>query len=120
MQWLLFIVYIDDVTSKIFTIQYTILLFADNIALYCSIQSPADYVVLQADITAISLHIECKRRLKLHADKCCHSFVSRKQINSITPPPLYIWENSPLQQVDSIKYLGVVLTSNLTWSELVA
>ncbi len=44
-------------------------------------------------------------------------FVSRKRINSITPPSLYIQENSPLQQVDSVKYLGVVLTSDLTWSE---
>ena len=70
------IVYMDDVTSKISpssTIDLS--LFADDIALYCSIQSPVDYVVLQADITAI---IESERHLKLHADKCCHLFVSHK------------------------------------------
>ena len=113
---LLFIIYIDDVASKI-SLSSIISLFADNIALYCSIQSPADYTVLQADITAIAVHIESDRHLKVHADKCCHMFVSRKRINSITPPSLYIQENSPLQQVDSVKYLGVVLMSDLAWSE---
>ena len=56
---LLFIIYIDNVTSRISSTS-TISLFADDIALYhtWSIRSPADYVVLQADITAITMWIE--------------------------------------------------------------
>ena len=99
---LLFILYIDDVASKISS-SSTISLFADDIALYRSIQSPADYTVLQADITAISLYIESNRHLKLHADKCCFMLVSRKRTNSIAPPLLFIREDTPLQQVDSMK-----------------
>ena len=113
---LLFIIYIDNVTSKI-SPSSTISLFADDIALYRHIQSPADYTVLQSDITAITLSIESDGHLKLHADKCCCMFISRKRTHSVTPPPLYIRANSQLQQVDSVKYLGVILTSDLTWTE---
>ena len=83
---LLFIVYIDDVTSQV-TPSSTISLLADDIALYRSIQSPANYNVLQPDITAISVRIESNRHLKLNTDKCCHNImlVSRKRTNSITP-----------------------------------
>lgn len=95
----------------------TISLFADDIALYRSIQSPSDYTVLQADITAISMRIRSDQHLLLHADKCCYVLVSLKRTNSITTPALYLRENSPLKQVDSIKYLGVMLTPDLTWSE---
>lgn len=95
----------------------TISLFADDIALYRCIRSPADYIVLQSDITAITMTLELEGRLKLHANKCCCMFISRKQIHSATPPPLYIRADSHLQQVDSVKYLGVILTSDLTWTK---
>ena len=113
---LLFIIYIDDVTSKI-SPSSAISLFADDIALIRCIRSPADYTVLQSDITAITISIESEGHLKLHADKSCCMFVSRKRIHSTTPPPLYIREDSQLQQVDWVKYLGVILTSDLTWTE---
>ena len=95
----------------------TISLFADDIALYRCIHSPADYIVLQSDITAITMTIESQGHLKLHADKCCCMFISRKRIHSATPPPLYLRADSQLQQMDSVKYLGVILTSDLTWTE---
>ena len=79
---LLCIVYIDDVITKV-SPSSTILLFADDIALYCSIQSPADYTVLQADITAISLHIESNKHLKFHADTCSHMLVAIPQTNQL-------------------------------------
>ena len=51
---LLFIIYIDDVVTQI-SPSSSISLYADDIALYRSISSPSDYVVLQADITAITM-----------------------------------------------------------------
>ena len=112
----LFIIYIDDVTSQISPTS-TISLFADDIALYHTIRSPADYVVLQADITAITMWIEDEKHLKLNADKCCLMFISRKHTLALSPPPLFIHGDSQLQQVGSVKYLGVLLTSDLTWSQ---
>ena len=68
---LLFIVYIDDVTSQVSSLS-SISLFADDIALYRSIRSSAHYTVLQCDITTITMWIESDRHLKLHADTCCY------------------------------------------------
>ena len=107
---LLFIIYIDDVTSRISSTS-TISLFADDIALYRTIRSPADFVVLQADITAITMWIEDDNHLKLNADKCCFMLVSRKHTHSL------IHDDSQLQQVNLVKYLGLLLTSDLTWSQ---
>ena len=83
-------------------------LFAD-ISLYRCIRSPADYTVLQSNITAITVWIGCDRHLKLHADNCCCMFISRKWTHSISP--LHCIYNS------NKKYLGVILISDLAWSE---
>ena len=50
---LLFLVYINDVTS-LMSAPSKLTLFADDMTLYRTISSPADYIVLQSDITAIS------------------------------------------------------------------
>ena len=81
---------------------------------------PTTLVVLQADITAISLHIESNRHVPKAPRRQVLSYVSILQTNQLhhsTFTVHYYRENSPLQQVDSVKYLGGVLTSDLTWSE---
>ena len=105
----------DDVVTQI-SPSSSISLCADDIALYRSIRSPADYIVLQADITAITTWVEEERHLKLHADKCHLMLISRKRTCSVNPP-LFAKAGTPLQQVNSVKYLGVLLTSDLSWSE---
>ena len=116
---LLFTIYINDVVNQI-SPSSSISLYADDIALYRSIRSPADYVILQADITAIATWVEEVRFLKLHADKCHFMLVSRKRTCSIAPPPLFAQAGTPLQQVNTAKYLGVLLTSDLSWNEHIA
>ena len=113
---LLFTIYIDDVTRQI-SPSSLISLFADDIALYRCIRSPADFAILQTDITNIAILGEEKLCLKFNTDKCSVLFISRKCSLSVTPRPLFIKAGTPLKQVNSVKYLGVVLTSNLSWSE---
>ena len=101
-----FIIYIDN-TSKV-SPSSSISLFADDIALYHSDCSLADFTALQSDITAISMRIEGEKYLQLHADKCCCMFIPHKKALSLSlsPPPS-----------DSVKYLGLILTSDLSWTD---
>ena len=73
---LLFISYINDVTS-IVSSESELNLFADDIALYRIIKSPADYHQLQIDIDSVSSFISGKH-LKFNARKCRQMLVSRK------------------------------------------
>ena len=65
---LLFITYINNVTSVVFT-ESELNLFADDIALYRIIKTTADYTPLQNDIDSISSFISGKH-LKFNAKKC--------------------------------------------------
>ena len=90
-------------------------LLADDMSLYRTISSPADYTVLQSDIAAISLWVT-SNHLALNFNKCCYMVITRKRSQSIAPPLLHIDANATLPQVNSVKYLGIHLSSDLSWS----
>ena len=109
---LLFLIYINDVTS-LMSAPSKLTLFADDMTLYRTISSPADYIVLQSDITAISTWV-AGNHLELNSNKCCFMLISHKRSRSIPPPTLYIDSNTALTQVNSVKYLGIQLTCDLS------
>ena len=111
---LLFLVYINDITAHVSPTS-KLALFADDMTLYRCISSPADYTVLQTDITAISVWVT-NNSLSLNSNKCCFMLISRKRSHSITPPTLLINSDTVLPQVTSVKYLGIQLAADLTWS----
>ena len=111
-----FTIYINDVAQQI-SPSSSISLYADDIALYCSIHSPADYPLLQADITAIVNYVEEVKQLKFNTSKCSVMLISRRHSRSIALPPLFIKAGVAVEQVDSVKYLGILLTSDLTWND---
>ena len=78
-----------------------------------NIRLPADYPLLQADITAIVTFVEEEKHLNFNTNKCSFILISRKHSLSITPPPLFIKAGVAVEQVDSVKHLGVLLTSDL-------
>ena len=110
---LMFICYINDVASVV-SPGSDISLFADDIALYRIIRSSSDYLELQTDIDSITTCIESKY-LKFNASKCKYMLVSRRRLSPSTPTPLNI-NGCVLTKVTSYKYLGVTITSNLSWS----
>ena len=110
---LLFISYINDVTSVI-SEGSEINMFADDIALYRIIKSAADYNQLQLDIDSVSSCIEGKH-LKFNARKCKYMLISRKRIHTLAPPSLTV-DGILLTQVMEYKYLGVTIASDLSWS----
>lgn len=111
---LLFLIYINDVVARV-SPSSKLALFADDIALYRSITSPADYVVLQSDITSISVWV-LENWLTLHANKCCYMLITRKRLHSIPPPQLYVNQDTQLSRVNSVKYLGIHLTTDMLWA----
>ena len=85
---LLFITYINNVTSVVST-ESELNLFADDIALYRIIKTTADYTQLQNDIDSISSFISGKH-LKFNAKKCRQMLVSRKTVHSLPSATLTI------------------------------
>ena len=73
-----------------------------------------DYFDAQHSITAIK-HWYSDNQLQLNALKCKYMTTSRKK-KPITPHCALILNNGTLKQVESYKYLGLLLTVDLSWS----
>ena len=110
---LLFLIYIDDITSTSFSEGSTLNLFADDMLLYKIIKSQQDLDQLQSDVNRIQDWVSFNH-LTLNPTKCKSMFISRKR-NSIQPLSLHL-NGVPLEQVESFKYLGVFLSSDMSWS----
>lgn len=107
---LLFLVYINDLASCVkFS---TIRLFADDCVLYRKITDLSDSKKLQHDMNNVLLWCN-KWSMKLNLTKCKCMHVSQR--TNVTNPNAYLLNNSPLSVVSSYKYLGLNITSNLSW-----
>lgn len=109
---LLFLIYINDLPSCVSS--STVRLFADDCVLYHKITSHTDHLNLQRDLDSISTW--CKAWfMTLNIAKCKSMRVSRH--TTIHCPRTYSLNNIPLASVDNYKYLGVHISSNLSWNK---
>ena len=111
---LLFLVYIDDVTNIPFSPGTRIVLYADDILMYRTISSNSDYVNLQTDANAIQDWVNFNH-MSLNSSKCKFMLISRKR-NRMTNPPTITINGNTLETVPTFKYLGLLFTSDLSWS----
>lgn len=108
---LLFLIYINDIIGEVCTGVH-IRLYADDCVLFRDVSNENDQSDLQNTLTNIVQW--CKRwDMTLNADKSVSLRITNK-INALQYA--YKLESSPLQQVASVKYLGVTLTNNLSWN----
>ena len=89
----------------------TLTLYADNILLFRTINSPNDFFALQEDIDKVGSWY-CTNFLTLNRAKCRYMIVSRRRTASTPSSPLVL-EGHPLDQVKMFKYLGVLYMTSL-------
>ena len=109
---LLFLIYIDGL-SGIQLSGGSVVLFADDLLLYRKITCLEDFAFLQSDIDELCAWL-CSHKLTLNSRKCKSLLISRKRL-PIDSPILYV-SGSSLERVSSYKYLGIVISSDLSWS----
>ena len=110
---LLFLIYIDDVSSLKLSENTVLNLYADDMLLYKQIKCSEDYQQLQLDIDKISSWVD-NNHLSLNPAKCKTMLISRKR--NLRYPPQFLLNKVPLEQVEAFKYLGVLISSDLSWS----
>ena len=107
---LLFSLYINDISSDI---ESEIRLFADDCVCYCEIKDEEDTMKLQSDIDRLGSWAR-KWGMRFQPVKCNMMQLTRKRIKKIHAS--YTLEGTDLENVESIKYLGVTITSDLRWN----
>ena len=93
----------------------TLTMYADDILLSKPISCPEDYGGLQSDINTIHDCISASH-LTLNPSKCKYLICSKKRHPYLPSAGLQL-DCIALEQVNSYCYLGVVVSSKLTWSE---
>ena len=89
--------------------------YADDILIYKPINTPIDFDNLQADINTIA-HWISSNHLTVNSSKTKCMLISRRRSQAHHLPPLYL-NGSVIQPVEHYKYLGVWISSDLTWSK---
>ena len=111
---LLFLIYISDLPNAITITSAIVNLFADDVLLYHSVSSVSDFLKVQESICCIE-QWSSSNHLTLNALKCKYMLISRKR-NPLQPVCPLVLNGENLDKVESYKYLGILLTSDLSWS----
>ena len=111
---LLFLIYIDEISSTPLSPGSNRIIYADDVCIYRPISSRSDFQYVQEDIKAIE-EWSSENYLSLNPSKCKYMLISRKRMPSVPDGPLLLG-NCPLQRVDVFKYLGVLLSQDMSWS----
>ena len=113
---LLFLIYIDGINGLSLSPGSNLVLYADDMLLYRPISSHDDYTYLQADINAVSEWVDANL-LQFNVKKCKVMKISQKNQGVSGPTPDFKLHNQTLERVDTYKYLGLLISHDLSWSE---
>jgi hypothetical protein len=111
---LFFLIYINSASDLGFSPGTHITLYADDILLSKPVICHEDFIGLQTDINSL-FQWSTGRRLTFNQEKCKFMLVTRRR-NPGDPPVLALGEHA-IAQVFQFKYLGVTVTSDLSWGK---
>ena len=94
-----------------FCVQSNLRQYADDTVLYRVIKTPDDEVTLQNDLQHINTRCNLNR-MALNPNKCKLMTVTRSRNPA---KPLYNIGDYTLENVDNYKYLGVIISRDLSW-----
>ena len=110
---LLFLLYTDDLAQlPLFLVSKTVL-YADDLLLYRPLCEPDDLHLLEQDISSVSDWVNTNN-LSFNVSKSKYMIITRKRKLSL-PTQLSIGI-SEIERVGSYKYLGVLISSNLSFT----
>lgn len=104
---LLFLIFINDLPASVSS---SISLFADDCVIYREVTNNLDVISLQSDINSV-LEWCNMWNMQLNVNKCKVMRISRVQNDT----PRYFFNNVSLEHVSCYKYLGVHISSTLSW-----
>ena len=106
---ILFLIYINDLPNEVCS---QVRLFADDTALYLTLESEDDSSTLQKDLNILSVW-ETRWDMGFNPSKCqvVHVTGSKKPVKRD-----YILHGQVLESVTSARYLGVDISSSLSWN----
>ena len=109
---ILFLVYINDPPDEV---RSPVRLFADDTALYITMESEDDSSALQTDLDILSAW-ETRWDMEFNPSKCqvVHATGSRKTVKTD-----YVLHGQVLESVPCARYLGVDISSGLTWNSYI-
>ena len=107
---LLFLLYINDLPQNI---QSQVRLFADDTAVYLTVNSHEAANTLQADLDTLQ-EWELTWDMELNPGKCQVMHITKSRVPFQSQ---YTLHGQTLESVDSAKYLGVTISQDLNWNK---
>ena len=111
---LLFILYINNVCCQPWTSRTDLNLYADDMVLYKPVNTIQQFQEFQNDINLI-VNFVATICLQLNVTKTKYMHISHKCAQVLLPPPKV--DNVPLEMVECYKYLGVIITNDMSWAQ---